>query len=73
MEKNVKIMVSLKSLCNFWKTLEMPLINCGINLILTWSGTCMFSNDTKVTTFPATDTKLYVTVVSLSTQDNSKL
>ena len=35
--KNVEIMVPLKCLSNFWRTLEMPLINCEVNLILTWS------------------------------------
>ena len=35
--KNVEIMVSLKYLNNFWRTLEMPLINCEINIISTWS------------------------------------
>ena len=34
---NVEIMVPLKYLSNFWRTLEMPLINCEVNLILTWS------------------------------------
>ena len=34
-EKNVEIMVPLKYLSNFWRTLEMPLINCKVNLILT--------------------------------------
>ena len=34
---NVKIAVSLKYLSNFWRTLEMPLINCEVNIILTWS------------------------------------
>ena len=34
MVENVEIMASLKYLCNFWRTLEMPLINCEINLIL---------------------------------------
>ena len=34
---NIEIMVPLKYLSNFWRTLEMPLINCEINLILTWS------------------------------------
>ena len=34
--KNVKIMVPLKYLRNFQRTLEIPLINCEINLILTW-------------------------------------
>ena len=35
--KNVEIAVSLKYLSNFWRTLEMPLINCEVNLLLTWS------------------------------------
>ena len=55
------------------RTLEMSLINCEINLILTWSDKCVLSNDTKATTFAITDTKLYVPVVILSTQDNKKL
>ena len=38
-ENNVKIMVPLKYLSNFWRTLEMPLINCEVNLILTWAST----------------------------------
>ena len=37
--KDVEIMVPLKYLSNFWRTLEMPLINCAVNLILTWSST----------------------------------
>ena len=35
-EKDVEIMVPLKHLINFWRTLAMPLINCEVNLILTW-------------------------------------
>ena len=66
-------MVPLKYLSNFWKTLEMLLINCEINLILSWPDKCVLSNDTKVTTFAITDTKLYVPVVTLSTQDNAKM
>ena len=38
--KNVEIIVPLKYLSNFWRTLEMPLINCEVNLILTWSQDC---------------------------------
>ena len=71
--KDVEVMVPLKYLSNFWRTLEMPLINCEINLILTWSSTCVLSNDTKTTTFAVTDTKLYAPVITLSTQDNEKL
>ena len=51
----------------------MPLINSVINLIFTWYEKCVLSNDTKATTFAISDTKLYVTVVTLSTQDNAKL
>ena len=72
-EKDVEIMVPLKYLSNFWRTLEMPLINYEVNLILTWSSTCVIANSTGAGTFGIRDTKLYVPVVDLSTQDNSKL
>ena len=68
-EKDVEIMVPLKYLSNFWRTLEMPLIDCEVNLILIWSST----NSTVAGRFAITDTKLYVQVITLSTQDNSKL
>ena len=70
--KDVEIMVPLKYLSNFWRTLEMPLINCEVNLILTWSSTCVITNSTGAGTFAITDTKLYVPVVTLSTQENTK-
>ena len=38
--KDFEIMVLLKYLSNFWRTLEMPLINCDINFFLTWSPNC---------------------------------
>ena len=72
-EKDVEIMVPLKYLSNFWRTLEMPLVNCEVNLILTWSSTCVITNSTGAGTFEITDTKLYVPVVTLSTQENTKL
>ena len=72
-EKNVEIIVALRYLCNFWRTLQMSLINCEINLILTWSEKYVLSYDTKATTFAITDTKLFVPVVTLSTLDNAKL
>ena len=56
-----------------WRTLEMSLINCEINLILTWSEDCVISSATGATKFKITDTKLYVLIVTLSTQDNAKL
>ena len=51
----------------------MPLIYCEVNFILTWSSTCVITNSTDAGTFAITDTKLYVSVVILSTQDKSKL
>ena len=71
--KDFEIMVPLKYLSNFSRTLEMPLFNCEVNLILTWSSTCVIANSTSAGTFEIFDTKLYVPVVTLSTQDNSKL
>ena len=74
--KDVEIMVPLKYLSNFWRTLEMSLINCEINLILTWSTNCVIVSTNVAhqnATFEITDAKLYVPVVTLSTQDNSKL
>ena len=51
----------------------MPLINCEVNLILTWSPTCVISSVTGETKFKITETKLFVPVVTLSIQDNAKL
>ena len=51
----------------------MPLINCEVNLILTWSKDCVITNSESETKFAITETKLYVPVVTLSTQDNAKL
>ena len=42
--KDFEIIVPLKYLTNFWRTLEMPLINCEVNLILTWSKDCVITN-----------------------------
>ena len=50
----------------------MSLINCEVNLILTWSSTCVITDSNGAGTFTITDTKLYVPVVTLSTQRNTK-
>ena len=70
--KDVEIDISLKYFSNFLRTLEMPLINCEFNLILTWLSICVITNSTGAGRFEITDTKLYVPVVALSTQDNAK-
>ena len=71
--KDVETLVPLKYLRNFWRTLEMSLINREVELVLTWSKNCVISSATGETKFAITETKLYVPVIALSTQDNVKL
>ena len=81
--KNTKIVVPLKNLFNFFSSLEMPLINCKIHLELNWNYDCvMYGADTyagsdnandRETTLQITNTKLYVPVATLSTEDNVNL
>ena len=69
-------MVPLKYLSNFWRTLEMPLINCEISLQLKRSKKCILVAGTannQNPSFQINDTKLNVSVVTLSTQENIKL
>ena len=68
---NAKVVIPLKHLSNFWISLNIPLINCEVKLILTWSENCVLADMTANVTpsgaiFKITDTKLYVTVVTLS-------
>ena len=71
--KDVEIIVPLKYLSTFWRTLEMLLVNCEVNFILTWSKDCVITNSEGEGKFAIIETKLYVPVVTLSTQDNAKL
>ena len=71
---NVEIVVVLKYLSSSWRALEMSLINWKTNLILTWSDNCVILstvNANQGATFSITDTKLYVPVVTLPTEDNT--
>ena len=73
---DVEIMIPLKYLSNSWRTLQMPLINCEVELILTWSANCVIIYTdvaNQVATFTKTEKNLYVPVVTLSTQNNAKL
>ena len=81
--KNTKIVVRLKYFSIFFGSLELSLINCKIHLQLNWNNNCvMYGADTyaggdnvnnRKTTFQITSTKLYVPVVTLSTNDNAIL
>ena len=67
---NVKVVVPLKYLSNFFRSLGMPLINCKIKLNLTWKKEWVLSTGVGEAVFIINDTKLYVTVVTLSKEDN---
>ena len=69
----VKTAVSLKYLNNFLKSLKMFLINCEINLIITWYTGGDIGSTTRKTKFAVTDIKLYVSVLVLSIQDKANL
>ena len=77
--KDVQIMLPLKNLSNFCRTLEMPLINHEIDIFLTWSKKCIIVtgdygiNVNNKPKFETAGTKLYVPVRTLSNQDNEKL
>ena len=74
---NVKLVVPLKYVSSFFISLEMPLVNCKINLELTWHKDCIISSVNaaagQIVSFMITNTKLYVPVVTLSTKDNNNL
>ena len=67
---NVKVVVPLKYLSNFFRSLEMPLINCKIKLNLTCKKECVLSTDVGNAVFIINDIKMYVPVVTLSNEDN---
>ena len=67
---NVKIVVPLKYLSNFFRSLELPLVNCKIKLNLTWKKECVLSTGAGEAVFIINDTKLYVPVGTLSKEDN---
>ena len=71
--KDVEIIVPLKHLSNYWRIPEIPPINGKVNLILTWSKDCVITNSTGEGKFKITETKFYIPVVVLSTQDSAKL
>ena len=84
-KNGVKIAVPLKYLSNFWRSLEIPLINCKVELFLEQTENCLLSGGENINdagavanagtaaTFKITDAKLYVPIVTLSVEDNAKL
>ena len=86
-KNETEVVFPLKHLINFWKSLNIALINCEVELILTWSKNCVLANMTRKNAegtnptivpptelkFEITDTKLYVPVVTLSKENDTKL
>ena len=84
-KSKTEVVIPLKYLSKFWRSLNIPLINCELELILTWSKNCILGNmtvdaaaDPAIVTrtrleFKIADTKLYVPVVSLSNENNIML
>ena len=73
-DSNTKnVILLLKYLGSFWRTFEMLFINWKVNVILTWSSNCVITKFADAGRFTINDTKLYVPIVTLSTQDNIKL
>ena len=71
--KKTKIVVSLKYLINFWRSLEMSLINCKIHLKLNLIKDCILSSAGDTAKFKITDARLHVPIVTLSTKYNVNL
>ena len=55
-------------MCNFWRELEISLMNCKIHLEFNWTKNCVMSNIAGDTTL-----QLYIPIVALSAEDNVKL
>ena len=72
-QRIAEIAVPLKCLSNFLINLEIPLINSETKFVLNWSVNFTITNSAVAETSAITDTKLFIPVVTLSTQDNSKL
>ena len=86
-KKETEVVIPLKHFSNFWRSLNILLINCEVELILTWSKNCVLADMTAkdaegnnpaivapvVLTFEITDTKLYVPVITLSRENDTKL
>ena len=84
-KNKTEVVIPLKHLSNFWRTLNISLINCEVELILTLPKNCVLADMTARVAgnnndLPATGlefeikvTKLYVLVVTLSKEDDTKL
>ena len=71
--KDTKIVVPIKYLSNFWRSLEIPLTNFKVHLELNWIEDCILSSAGNFAKFEITDAKLHIPIVTLSTKDSVNL
>ena len=71
-KEGVKLVIPLKYLNNFQRSLEIPLINRKVEFSLKWYENCILSSSETAATFTITDTKIYVPIVTLKIEDNAK-
>ena len=71
--EDTKIVVPLKYLNKFWRSLGTPLINCKDHLELNWIEDCILSSAGNSAKFEITDDKLQVPIATLSTKDSVNL
>ena len=71
--KNIKIAVPLKYVSNFFRNLELPLINTKLFMELSWTKYLVLCNQNQNSIFQITKCELYVPVVTLNTENNNKL
>ena len=78
-KNETEVVIPLNYFSNFWRSLDIPLINCEVEIILTWTKNCVLADMTVANNPPSglefqiTDTKLYVSVVTLSKENDIKL
>ena len=71
--KNIKILVPLKYISNFFGNLELPLINTKLYMKLNWTKYSVLCNQNQNSIFQITKGELYIPVVTLNTDNNNKL
>ena len=78
-KNETEVVIPLNYFSNFWRSLDIPLINCEVEIIFTWTKNCVLADMTVANNPPSglefqiTDTKLYVSVVTLSKENDIKL
>ena len=71
--KNIKILVPLKYISNFFRNLELPLINTKLYIELSWTKYSVLCKQNQNSLFQIIKCELYISIVTLNTENNNKL